>query len=70
MSQTAEAVRYRCPVCLLNGRDPLLRWDERTGQFFCQYCCFTGGVKAVEQYYKVMRSKYRQLKTRVRAKRI
>lgn len=66
----SDEMRFRCPVCLLGGKDPVLRYDHRKARFYCQTCCFTGQPADIRKYYGVFQSKYRQISQRVSLKRI
>lgn len=61
---------YRCPVCLLNGRDPALRFDHETGDLYCTLCCFVGNEQQIRDYYAVTKRRYRQINDKVTLKQI
>jgi hypothetical protein len=63
-------MNYRCPVCLLNGSDPGLKYDWQKKEYFCLRCCFTGTPKEIKSLYAVMRKKYRLLNERLTLKQI
>ena len=60
----------RCPICLLDGRDPHLRYDHHKDEYFCQTCSFTGQSEEIRDYYKVFKQRYRQLSAPVELKKI
>ena len=71
MSAVRKVVkRLRCPVCLMNSRDPDLRYDHKRDEYYCQTCCFSGQEDEVLGYYKVFRQKYKALNQRVAIKQI
>lgn len=71
MPATAKSkIAYRCPLCLMNSRDPSLRYDAAKDEYYCQTCCFSARAPEIEAYYKVFKSKYKQLKQKIRLKRI
>ena len=71
MSASAKVIRgYRCPVCMLNSKDPHLRYDRKKEEYFCQSCGFTGQEEEILRYYDVFRSKYRQLNSPLNLKQI
>ena len=57
----APEIAYRCPVCMLKGLDPVLRFDAEAGELYCQGCCYTGDEAHVKEYYGLIRKRYRQL---------
>lgn len=65
-----DVMQLRCPVCLMNGRDPDLRYDTPRAEYYCQTCCFSGQQQEVLDYYKVFRRKYKALNERVAIKTI
>lgn len=63
-------VTYRCPVCMLKGLDPALRFDRETGDLYCQGCCYTGKEIDIPAYYELIKRRYRQIRQRIKLKAI